>query len=581
MRRFSVHAFVLLAACLAAGAYLATSGAYAEEPSSPVPSSPTPNSPTGVPESPAAAASGTDVMTRGPIHEAFAEPVTSGGVSPLVVPKKPPEPIDEVPPDAKPADETAVWIGGYWAWDDERKDFEWVSGVWRVPPPGQRWVTGYWTAVSGGYSWVPGFWAADDQEAVSYYPEPPASLEEGPSSEPPSADDVWVSGCWQWTNSRYAWQPGYWTAAQPNWLWVPASYYWSPRGWVFSNGYWDYRLDRRGMLFAPVYFSTAIYRRPGFVYTPSVVIDAALATFSFFVRPDYAHYYFGDYCAAQYDRLGIYPWFDVRKYPGYRYDPLLTYYGWRNRTTDPNWLKNIQGWHAYYRAHPNQRLPHDLASARRLAAAEGTRADRRYLNMAGTLDDWRRGPGASTALAMLTAEQRGRFRENQRLMRQFGTERARMEAGGMARATAIRAPVTLQLPAVARTLAQRTPRRFEGSVREAMKPIVPPNPTRRPGETPREARRPAATGQSPEAAAEERRLREERARQREPEKAKRATEEKRAEERREPEKPRGTEEKRAEERREPEKPRGTEEKRTGERREPEKPRGTEEKKRAP
>ena len=96
-----------------------------------------------------------------------------------------------------------------------------------------------------------------------------------------------------------------------------------------------------------------------------------------------------------------------------------------------------------------------------------------------------------------------------------------------------------------------------------MKPIVPPNPTRRPGETPREARRPAATGQSPEAAAEGAGCARNGPGQREPEKAKRATEEKRAEERREPEKPRGTEES-AEERREPEKPRGTEEKRTGE-----------------
>ena len=175
------------------------------------------------------------------------------------------------------------------------------------PAARPRWVTGYWTAVSGGYSWVPGFWAADDQEAVSYYPEPPASLEEGPSSEPPAADDVWVSGCWQWTNSRYAWQPGYWTAAQPNWLWVPASYYWSPRGWVFSNGIGTTGSTAAACCLRRSYFSTAVYRRPGYVYTPSVVIHAALATFSFFVRPGYAHYYFGDYCAAQYDRLGIYP----------------------------------------------------------------------------------------------------------------------------------------------------------------------------------------------------------------------------------------------------------------------------------
>ncbi|NLE37170.1 MAG: BcpO-related WXXGXW repeat protein [Pirellulaceae bacterium] len=248
-----------------------------------------------------------EVMTRGPIHEAFASPINAGGGDPLAVPNQPPEPIEEVPPDVKPEDESAVWIGGYWAWDDDRNDFNWVSGVWRVPPPGKTWVAGYWTEAPGGYSWVSGFWAAADQEQVAYYPQPPESLEQGPTSEPPSPDDVWISGCWMWSESGYAWRPGYWAAGRPNWIWTSASYYWSPRGWVFRDGYWDYQLARRGLLFAPVHFRGNYYRRPGFHYTPSVVWNARYLPFALFLRPSYGHYYYGDYYASSYDRLGFYP----------------------------------------------------------------------------------------------------------------------------------------------------------------------------------------------------------------------------------------------------------------------------------
>ena len=60
------------------------------------------------------------------------------------------------------------------------------------------------------------------------------------------------------------------------------------------------------------------------------MIDSSLLTFYLFARPDYCHYYFGDYYAASYDRLGIYPWFAVRGHRGYAYDPLFTFYSWRN-----------------------------------------------------------------------------------------------------------------------------------------------------------------------------------------------------------------------------------------------------------
>jgi hypothetical protein len=107
--------------------------------------------------------------------------------------------------------EDATWIPGYWAWDDQREDFIWVSGVYRVPPPERRWVPGYWQDAADGYQWIPGFWTSIQADQVEYLPEPPESLERGPSSPAPSQEYFWVSGCWQYQNGRYAWRSGYGT----------------------------------------------------------------------------------------------------------------------------------------------------------------------------------------------------------------------------------------------------------------------------------------------------------------------------------------------------------------------------------
>src|SRR5450432_600932 len=83
---------------------------------------------------------GIEVQARGPVHEAFAGP-TSEAVATPAVPKQPPAAIEELPPAEKP-DGNVIWISGYWAYDDDRKDFLWVSGTWRSPPPGKQWVAG-------------------------------------------------------------------------------------------------------------------------------------------------------------------------------------------------------------------------------------------------------------------------------------------------------------------------------------------------------------------------------------------------------------------------------------------------------
>ena len=74
------------------------------------------------------------------------------------IPKEPPAPIQEMPPDQKPAGQNVQWIPGYWSWDVSRRRFIWISGIWREPPPNNQWVPGYWHQVDGGLQWVSGTW---------------------------------------------------------------------------------------------------------------------------------------------------------------------------------------------------------------------------------------------------------------------------------------------------------------------------------------------------------------------------------------------------------------------------------------
>ena len=89
------------------------------------------------------------VLTQGPIHEAFAAPLLYDPKPGPIIPKTPPAPINELPPEQKPEGDVQ-WIPGYWAWDDARNDFIWVSGVWRNIPPDRQWIPGYWAPGRGG-----------------------------------------------------------------------------------------------------------------------------------------------------------------------------------------------------------------------------------------------------------------------------------------------------------------------------------------------------------------------------------------------------------------------------------------------
>jgi hypothetical protein len=310
---------------------------------------------------------GEQVLTQGPIHEAFAAPLLYDPKPGPVVSKQPPAPINEIPPEEKPAGQDVQWIPGYWAWDDSRGDFVWVSGVWRKIPPRQQWIPGYWRQVGDGYQWVTGYWGATDATQAQYLTEPPASLEQGPTSPTPAPDSTWIPGVWVWQDDQYAWRPGFWVDNQPGWMWIPASYSWTPSGYLFNQGYWDYPLAIRGMPFAPVYFPRATFPGPGFAYSPGVSLLISALEASLFVRPAYGSYYFGDYYAPNYFQSGIYPWY---AYHGSRfgYDPLYAYAAAQNLRTNPNWASDLHRVYQYRRNHPEARPPRTFAETKTIGA---------------------------------------------------------------------------------------------------------------------------------------------------------------------------------------------------------------------
>jgi hypothetical protein len=301
-----------------------------------------------------------EVMTRGPIHEAFAQPVPLSEEGAETVSRTPPAPLAEEPPDEMPEGDNVVWIPGYWSWDDDLSDFLWVSGCWRVAPPQCAWIPGYWAPVPGGWQWVPGFWTSADVNEVEYVPAPPPSLEQGPPGPPPSPDQIWEPGCWEWRDGRHVWRQGFWQQGRADWVWEPAHYVSTPRGCIFVDGYWDYATERRGILFAPVHCPPELYAQAGFAFSPSVVVDLADLTDDLFCRPGYDHYYFGDYYDARYERQGFFPWYAAGDHHQW-FDPIYSHQQWRHRD-DRQWDSHVRAEYDRRRRDPDARPAHTLTA---------------------------------------------------------------------------------------------------------------------------------------------------------------------------------------------------------------------------
>ena len=262
---------------------------------------------------PADAEQGVQVLTRGPVHEAFAETVTFDPEPGIVVPKAPPAAIEELPPDQRPEGANVAWIPGYWGWDDERNDFLWVSGIWRDLPPGRQWVPGYWGQIRARLSMDfrllgrrqgerGGILARAARDASKSVPTLPRLRRQ-------------TCGCPAVGSGSRTATPGVPVSGRPcsriGIGFPPITF--GPRAATSSSTATGITpIGRRGVLFAPVYFNAGVYARRGFSYSPTMVIDLGVFANHLFLRPQYQHYYFGDYYAANYRSAGFYPWFSYQ-----------------------------------------------------------------------------------------------------------------------------------------------------------------------------------------------------------------------------------------------------------------------------
>ena len=369
----------------------------------------------------------TQVLTRGPVHEAFAGTVSYNPESGVIVAKAPPEAIDELPPETRPVGDNINWIPGYWGWDDERGDFLWISGTWRELPPGRRWTSGYWGVSGQGHQWISGYWADASLEETTYLPRPPVTVEIGPNIEAPSMDHTWTPGSWMWSQERYAWRPGYWVQGRSDWDWIPAQYVWTPRGYVFVDGYWDRSFDRRGVLYAPVQFHPGYHSSPGHSYSPVIAIGLVAMMEHLFLRPDYHHYYFGDYYEQKYRDDGYYTPYAYQS-GRHGYDPVYASRRYMHRQ-DKNWERLDEESYDYRRDHEAARPPRTWDGQKGIKVDAADARQRQPL-MVGRFDEMAKREGSPLRVEPVSAKDRLKITDQGGEVRKSRDKRMELEAGG-------------------------------------------------------------------------------------------------------------------------------------------------------
>jgi hypothetical protein len=159
---------------------------------------------------------------------------------------------------------------------------------------------------------------------------------------------------------------------------------WTPSGYVFVDGYYDYSVPRRGIVFAPVYFQGGLRTQRGFSYSPSTVINPAVFVSHLFLRPRYGHYYFGDYYGSNYSTAGFSPWFSFHS--SLRgYDPIYANQRWQHRQ-DRAWEQRAEANYRDLRDNENARPPRNWASQTTLSG-RGDASNRRNIIVAQKLDE--------------------------------------------------------------------------------------------------------------------------------------------------------------------------------------------------
>jgi hypothetical protein len=300
-----------------------------------------------------------EVLNSGALHEAFATApyAVQGEINANLIAEPPPAPINEHRPELEISGNNIQWIQGYWDFDRDLQKYVWISGLYREVPPDRQWVPGFWNESAGGYLWTSGFWGPASSAAndLVYLPQPPRSVDNGPSSPPPSPNSFWIPGEWVYVNGEYQWHAGFWTRQQENWVWQPACYIHSPRGYVYVSGYWDYEPSIRGDLYAPIAFQSPVYTQPNYYFLPRYrLARTASLLLHVFVRPGYPRYFYGNFYGPQYASIGYVPWYHA-SYNSAAHSPWLGYYSWKYAKQGIAFSDSMVRYESHFRSSPPAR----------------------------------------------------------------------------------------------------------------------------------------------------------------------------------------------------------------------------------
>jgi len=206
-------------------------------------------------------------------HEALKGPAEDGAA--FLAPEPPPMPMDESSLREYYPCSSALWVEGYWTWWPERRQFVWMQGCFRQPPPGLVWYAGRWIEMDGAWLWRPGYWGPNHPHRLMRSPvAPPARKnEQPPGASRPGME--WIPGTWRWDGNQFVWVSGAWRdVPQQHMVWVSGCWVNAGDYYVYLPGRWDYartaRIHHIGSRPGSMIFQTGRQRVPR-VHSTNVV----------------------------------------------------------------------------------------------------------------------------------------------------------------------------------------------------------------------------------------------------------------------------------------------------------------------
>ena len=198
---------------------------------------------------------------------------------------------------------------------------------------------------------------------------------------------------------------------------------------------------------SPVYFPRGLSLQSGFSYSPSIVINPSVFADSLFLRPQYQHYYFGDYYAANYQAAGFYPSYSYNSGRN-GYDPIFAHERWQHRG-DGQWEQRVAADFQNRRDHVNARPPRIWTAQTALGAGAGHSREGGIV-MAAPLSSLIRSKDSPLRFQPVSPSERQKLGQQAQQVQQYGEQRQKLESGVAARPgeppTRPLSPATAKLP---------------------------------------------------------------------------------------------------------------------------------------